>query len=180
MPGPVFIEGESVTLRTIEEADLEFLQRQVNDPEIRRAIGRPDPVNSEQEREFFEEVVSGDGTTDLLVTVDGDRVGIVSLAFDDGVVTSAELGYWLAPEYHRQGYGSEAAELLVEHGFEQRACHRIEARVFGFNEASQGLLERLGFTREGVSREAHFVDGAYRDVYWYGLLAEEWRQSRDQ
>lgn len=175
MPGPPFIEGETVTLRTIEEEDLDFLQRQVNDPQIRRAIGNPTPVNGPQEKEgFFEEVVSEDGSTDLLITVDGERVGITGLTDGNGVVESAELGYWLAPEYHEQGYGSEAAELLVDYGFKQRGFHRIEAFAFAFNAASQALLESLGFTQEGLQREAGFVDGEYRDVCWYGLLAEEW------
>ena len=174
MPGSVFIEGERVSLRTIEEEDLEFLKRQVNSPEIRRAIGRPAPVNESQEQEFYDDVVSEDGSVDLLITVDGDRIGITGLVFGDGVIKEAELGYWLAPEYHQQGYGSEATELLVEYGFEQRACHRIEASVFEFNEPSQRLLESIGFTREGVRREASFVDGEYQDVYMYGILAAEW------
>jgi ribosomal-protein-alanine N-acetyltransferase len=178
MPGAVFIDGETVSLRTIEEEDLEFLQRVVNKPEIRRAIGASGPVNGPQEEEFFEETVSEDGSVDLLVTVDGERVGIAGLIFGEGDVTSAELGYWLAPDHHGQGYGSEAAALLVEYGFEQRACHRIQAHVFGFNDASQALLESVGFTREGTRREAHFTDGEYGDVHIYGLLAEEWRGER--
>lgn len=175
MPGPVFIDGETVSLRTIEEEDLPFLQRGVNDPEVWRAIGRPDPVNAKQEREFFEEVVSEEGSVQLLVCVDGEPVGTAGLELDNGAVRSAELGYWIAPESHGNGYGSEAAELVTDYGFSQRGCHRITARVFEFNDASQGLLESLGFTEEGRQREQVFIDGEYQDIFWYGMLAEEWR-----
>ena len=175
MPGPVFIPGDAVDLHTIEEEDLDFLQRNVNDPAVWRRIGRADPVNAQQEREFFDEIVSGDGGVHLLVCADGEPVGTVGLNDIGDSGGSAELGYWIAPDHHRQGYGTEAAELTTGYGFDQLGLHRVAARVFEFNDASCKLLERLGFTREGTHREAAFVDGEYRDTYWYGLLEEEWR-----
>lgn len=175
MPGPVFIPGDAVDLHTIEEEDLEFLQHNLNDPQVWRAIGRSVPANGPQEREFFEEVVSSDGGVQLLVCVDGEPVGTVGLDGTDDRSDSAELGYWVAPDHHRQGYGTAAAELMVEYAFDQLGLHRVAARVFEFNDASCTLLERVGFSREGVHREAEFVDGEYQDTYWYGLLESEWR-----
>lgn len=174
MPGPVFIDGDQVTLRTIEEEDLPFLQQGVNDRTIWRAIGRIDPVNAEQERDFFEDVVCEDGSVQLLVCADGDPVGTIGLHLEEGAVRAAELGYWIAPDHHGNGYGSEAAELLTTYGFDQQGCHRIDARVFEFNDASQALLESIGFQHEGRRREATFIDGEYQDILWYGMLAEEW------
>lgn len=175
MPGPTFLEGEVVNLRTIEKEDLSFLQKSVNDPAVWRAIGAPEPVNSKQEEDFFDEVVCDDETIDLLIAVDSDPVGITSFWPSDGTVPKAELGYWVAPDYHRQGYGSEAAELMIAYGFEQLGFHRIEARVFEYNVASQNLLEGLGFVQDGAHRDAAFVDGEYQDTLWYGLLEDEWR-----
>lgn len=174
MPGPAFIEGETVDLRTIEEEDIAFMQTVVNDREIWRAIGRPAPVNRAQEREFYEEVVSGDEQLTLMIVAEDQPVGMVSLTPDGQTNHSAELGYWIAPDHQRQGYGSAGVSHVLTHGFDQQGYHRIAARVFAFNEASQGLLESLGFTLEGRHREAAFVDGEYTDVLWYGLLAAEW------
>lgn len=176
MPGPVFLEGDVVTLRTIEEEDLSFLQKCVNDPAIWRAIGAPEPVNSKQERAaFFDEVVSDDDTIDLLIAVDAAPVGTTSFWPSEETVSKAELGYWVGPDYQRQGYASEAVELMIEYGFQQLGFHRIEARVYEYNEASQNLLDGLGFVHEGSHREAAFIDGEYQDTLWYSLLAEEWR-----
>jgi len=175
MPGPVFIPGDDVDLHTIEEEDLDFLQRNVNDPRVWRRIGRAQPVNTQQEREFLEEVVAGDDGVHLLVCADGEPVGTVGLNDLGGQGGSAELGYWVAPEHHRQGYATAAASLLVGYGFDQLGLHRVEARVYEFNDPSKTVLERVGFTHEGVHREAAFVDGVYRDTHWYGLLEAEWR-----
>ncbi|WP_394741056.1 GNAT family N-acetyltransferase [Natronococcus roseus] len=177
MPGPAFLTGERVALRTIEEEDLEFLQTQVNDPAIWRPIGNSMPLNAEQEREFFEEAVCSDDAIHLLIAVDSTPVGTIGLDAIDWRAGSGEIGYWIAPDHHRRGYGTEAAELVLEHGFDQLGLHRLSARAFAFNDGSKRLLESVGFTEEGVHRDAAFVDGEYCDVHWYGLVEEEWRSS---
>lgn len=174
MPGPEFLAGETVSLRTIEEEDLDFLQEAVNDPAVWRGIGRSAPVNQQQEESFFEDIVCDEESINLLITVDEIPVGTVGLGEPTQDVRKAELGYWVAPDHHRNGYGSEAAELLVDYGFTDRNLHRIEARAFEFNTGSQRLLEGLGFTNEGALRDAHFAHGEYQDILWYGILAEEW------
>jgi ribosomal-protein-alanine N-acetyltransferase len=178
MPGPVFLDGDRIELRTIEEEDLEFLQEGVNDPSVWRAIGRADPVNGPQEEGFFENVVCNDDQVNLLVSVDGEPAGTVGLTPKEAETHSAELGYWMHPDHREQGYCSEAVELVTDYGFQQRGYHRICARVFEFNDASQGLLESLGFELEGKNREAVFVDGEYQDTLWYSLLAHEWESTR--
>ena len=174
MPGPVFLDGETVSLRTIEEQDLPFLQEAINHRSVWHGIGQSHPVNAQQEQEFFEEQVSGDDTVNLLVTTGPETpVGTVSLTIK-GEVHRAELGYWIAPDHQSEGYGTEAAGLLVDYGFDQRGLHRIEARVFEFNDPSQRLLESLGFTQEGTHRESQFADGEYQNMLWYGVLTDEW------
>lgn len=175
MPGPVFLDGDRVTLRPIEEDDLEFLQTQINDPRIWRAIGRSRPVNGEQEREFFENVVCGDDTVNFLVAADSTPIGTIGLHSIEWESRKAEIGYWLAPDHHGQGYGTEATERVVGYAVDQLGLHRIAARVFEYNEPSKRLLEKVGFTQEGVHRDGEFIDGEWQDVYWFGLLEDEWR-----
>jgi RimJ/RimL family protein N-acetyltransferase len=175
MPGPTFLDGDRVALRTIEEEDLDFLQRMANDERIWRYALRPIPQNGEQEREFFDEQVSAEGDVHLLACDDDRRLGVVSLYDVDHRVGSAELGYWLDPAVHGEGYGSDAASRLVRYAFHTLQLHRLRARVGAFNDASVALLESLGFDREGTLREAVPFEGDRHDEYRYGLLASEWR-----
>ncbi|MFC6717179.1 GNAT family N-acetyltransferase [Natrialbaceae archaeon GCM10025810] len=174
-----FLPGDEVDLRPIEEDDLEALQAGINDPRVWRAIGRQKPVNRDQEREFYEEVVCDDDSVHLMIVAETTPVGTIGLNPIDWTTRRAEIGYWIAPEHHRNGYGSEATEFVVGYGFDQLGLHKIAARVFAFNEPSMGLLESVGFTREGVLRDDVFVDGEFHDVHWYGLLADEWRSRTD-
>ena len=173
MPGATFLEGDNVELKTIEEEDLELLQEMGNNPELRKYSPGGTPVNMNQQRKIFEEFVSGDDNIFLLICTD-EPVGWINLKHIDKDSGKAELGVRILPEHQENGYGTEASELLIEHGFDQLRLHRIYGRTFDFNQGSKKLMEKLGFEREGVHREEEFKDGEYRDVAYYSILKEEW------
>jgi RimJ/RimL family protein N-acetyltransferase len=175
MPGPEFLDAEAVSLHTVEEEDLPFLQEWINDRRIRHGTETTRPANGAQEEAYYEEVICGDETVDLLVVADGSPVGMIGFAPIDQATGGAEVGYWIAPPHQRQGYATDALARFVRYGFEQLRLHRIEASVYAFNDPSATVLERVGFVHEGTRREAAFVDGDYHDVHWYGLLEPEWR-----
>lgn len=88
----------------------------------------------------------------------------------------AAIGYSLSREVQGRGYASEAVGELMRYLFEDRGKHRLMADCDARNEPSWRLLDRLGFTREGVLREC-FADGegGWADELLYGLLEREWR-----
>ncbi|MFB6216284.1 MAG: GNAT family N-acetyltransferase [Candidatus Aenigmatarchaeota archaeon] len=172
MPGAVFLGGENIELRTIEEEDIEFLRDHVNDPEIRSSLTIWRPMNIEQEREFFEEVVSAEEPVNLMVTRDGEPLGTVELR-EKEQDRIGELGIWLKKEAQDNGYGTEAAERLAEYAFNELNFHKVTARAFGKNKASRKVWEKLGFEEEGKMREEVYRNGEYEDVFYYGLLKEE-------
>jgi RimJ/RimL family protein N-acetyltransferase len=176
MPGPVFLDGERVALQTVEEEGLDLLQRNVNDPDVWRSIGTVSPVNAEQEREWFEGI-DDDGVS-LLICAEGEPVGMADLSDVLETWGRAEVGYWVTPEARGEGYATEATDLLVGYAFDQRQLNKVIANAFDFNAGSRRVLEKVGFTEEGLHREEAFVDGAFVDIHRYGLLAREWRDRR--
>ena len=182
MPGARVTSGERVTLRTVESEDVPFLQRSV-EPEIRYPLGNP-----VRNQEAFD-VTDEDGTDRFLVCLEGDtrseqpdgneirRIGNVNV--EDADYKRPELGYWLVPEVHGEGYGKEAVALVVEYVFRQYDTPAIGAGAYDYNDPSRGLLESLGFVEEGRRRKFIFVDGEHCDMVQYGLLREEWRE-RDE
>ncbi|AFZ73375.1 GNAT family N-acetyltransferase [Natronobacterium gregoryi] len=185
MPGPLFLEGNAVTLRPIEREDLEFLHRVMNDPAVWRPALDIDPMNYEQGEEFFETVLSSSDGVHCLACTDEEPLGVLSLTGsqygpdETSRSRAAEIAYWFAPEHHGQGYGSDATARLIQYAFEDRNLRRLEARVGSFNDASIGLLESLGFEHEGTLREAAWYRGEYHDMCWYGLLRDEWQSGQE-
>lgn len=174
MPGAVYLEGDVVQLTTIEESDLPFLRDIVNDPAVRAGMLFTPPMNLEQEREYYEDVICDDGSVTLLVCVDGEPAGTIGLGAIDDVNGSAEIGLFLAEGFWGEGHGTEAARLLTDFAFEERRLHRVLARVRADNEASLRVWEKLGYRHEATHREAAFHRGAHADVEVYAVLASEW------
>ncbi|WP_255196138.1 GNAT family N-acetyltransferase [Halorarius litoreus] len=179
MPGPVFLEGDRLTLRTVEPEDVPFLHRWSNDPAMRRATGEQNvPLTLAQEEANYQEFVADDTQVVLLVCRETTPVGAVELLELDHEADAFELAYWLVPDAREAGYAREAVSLLLEYAFDELAAHRIHAEVFAFNDHSAAFLARLGFTEEGRLRESHFADGERCDTLVFGLLEPEWQHER--
>jgi RimJ/RimL family protein N-acetyltransferase len=180
MPGPIFVDRDPITLRTLEREDVPFLVENSNDPEMRPFTGHRLPDTTERiEATFFDE--EGDGVS-LLACVDGDPVGLVGLSPRSptsrtvfGLTGVMEMGLWITPDAQGNGFGRKSAEALITYAFDDLRLHKMSARVFDFNEPSRALFEEsLGFQHEGVQRDEIYLDGSYHDIHYYGLLDAEW------
>lgn len=180
MPGPAFLTGEAVDLRTFEEEDVAFVHDGVNDHRVWKSLGgQVTPTNLAMERRFFERESRGDGTVKFVVTSRGtapeeyERLGMVELNDVEWERGRAEVAFWITPDHQAGGYGRDALSTLVDYAFEQLRLHKLTAEAFATNETSIQLLESVGFEREGRLREEEYVDGEWVDVIRYGSLERE-------
>ncbi|WP_227133989.1 GNAT family N-acetyltransferase [Halorubellus salinus] len=177
MPGAVFLRSDRLTLRTIEAEDVDFVHEHKNPPAVHRSYIWPYPENHDDVEEYL---LEDDDGTSLLVCREGDDgdpepVGEVGMHVDDRT-REAEIGVWVAEPYWGEGYGTEACERFVDYAFDERNVHRMMAKHIEGNDGSKRIWEKLGFAHEGTHRESEFMDGEYRDMHVYGVLADEWRK----
>jgi RimJ/RimL family protein N-acetyltransferase len=90
----------------------------------------------------------------------------------------AEIGYLVGEAHQRRGIGRAAVATLVQLVFSQSPLRRLQALVSVENEASQRILDSLGFVREGRLRAHFIVEGRPVDEIVFGLLREEWQAQR--
>jgi RimJ/RimL family protein N-acetyltransferase len=88
----------------------------------------------------------------------------------------AEIGYILGREHWGQGLMREAMDAILDYAFGPLGLQRIEADTDPRNAASIGMLERLGFVREGLLRRRWIVGGEVCDSVLLGLLRDERRR----
>jgi [ribosomal protein S5]-alanine N-acetyltransferase len=88
-----------------------------------------------------------------------------------GVSMSCSLGYWVGERYARHGYMAGAVRLLLRFAVDELGLHRVEAACQPDNGPSKGLLEKVGFTHEGVSRAYLKINGQWRDHLLFGFVA---------
>ena len=89
-----------------------------------------------------------------------------------GTHQSATIGYSAYASTTGRGYMTEGLGLLVRHAFGEMGLHRLEANIQPSNTPSLSLIERVGFQREGYSRNFQYVDGAWRDHERWAITAE--------
>ena len=90
-----------------------------------------------------------------------------------GIAQTCSVGYWIGEPYARCGYMTEALSSLLPFIFDNLRLHRIEAAVLPENEASRGLLDKVGFREEGYARQFLRIDGQWQDHVLFGMLSSD-------
>lgn len=90
-----------------------------------------------------------------------------------GVTQAGTIGYWMGQAHAGRGIMTEAVVLLVRFAFGTLRLHRVEASCLPSNQRSLRLLEKVGFTREGLARRYLCINGTWSDHLLYGLLADD-------
>src|SRR5690606_31193208 len=85
----------------------------------------------------------------------------------------AEIGFELSREHWDKGIAGEALRAVIAHGFSRLELNRIEALIEPANSPSQKLVEKTGFTREGLLRDYEYTQGKFDDLYMYSVLKRE-------
>jgi RimJ/RimL family protein N-acetyltransferase len=175
----VLIATERLVLRRFRAADAEPLAAYRSDPEVARYQSWTAPVPIEEARAIVASLEQGDpelpGWFQFAVEHTGDRalIGDVGVDLHENR-RQAEIGFSLAPAYQGRGFAAEAVRAVLDHLFRVRGLHKVSAECDARNIASARLLERVGFTREGLLREHTWIKGEWTDDLLYGVLAEEW------
>jgi aminoglycoside 6'-N-acetyltransferase len=66
----------------------------------------------------------------------------------------------------------------VDYLFLSRNLARIQGMTDVRNKASQRVLGKVGFRKEGILRKAYFVRGEWRDDYLNNILRGKWKEPR--
>ncbi len=83
---------------------------------------------------------------------------------------SCRIGYKLDANHTGKGYATEAIQCLLPELHKHLYIHRVEADILLENAPSLRLIERLGFTYEGVARSSHKVGTTWRDHLRYSYI----------
>ncbi|OGQ46671.1 MAG: hypothetical protein A3H42_04230 [Deltaproteobacteria bacterium RIFCSPLOWO2_02_FULL_46_8] len=166
---------ERVLLTALRDDDLEVLFQWVNDPALVRFSASYKPVHWKNHVEWFDSLEEKDTTIIFGIRPIGDKklIGFCKLVNMHRVCRSAEMQIKIGDRaYLSQGYGSEALGLLLRFAWDDLNLHRVYCYVFADNERAIKLYEKFGFLREGVMREAAFIDGEYKDIIIMGILRD--------
>ncbi len=174
------IELGDLKLRDLMLKDKERYFQMMSDPEVTQFLSDEDVPTSvdEAEREikfwgglFYRKQsifwAIADSKTDEFI----GTIGFNNWNFTNG---RAEISYDLIQDYWGKGIMTRCLNNVLIFAFKNMGLNRIEARTMLSNGASQRLLDKTGFTREGVQRGYRIIRGKSTDIVLYGLVKDEY------
>jgi RimJ/RimL family protein N-acetyltransferase len=172
------LKGKNVNLRISENEDLPLIIEWVNDPEffgeffspIQRS--RTDIEKAQDNNPFeFERFI--------IEKKNGSKIGLIyHFCMLHPMAKLLEIGYALVSDERSKGYCTEAAKIIVDYLFLSKDIVCIQALTDIRNIASQKVLEKTGFKKEGVIRKRFFERGEWRDICFHSILREEWKEPK--
>jgi ribosomal-protein-alanine N-acetyltransferase len=177
---PTIITGKRVFLRPLARGDATAMIR-LNNQSARRCPGVVRRFNGKAQFEELLKRYNGKEAFGFVIcrNEDGEIVGGISLfEIVHRSRKSGVIGYLIGAPFFRQGYATEALQLILRFAFRYLKLHRIEANIQAHNAASVALVKRAGFVCEGLARRFIKIGGHWRDHERWAILAEDWRKSR--
>ncbi|NLJ57306.1 MAG: GNAT family N-acetyltransferase [Tissierellia bacterium] len=170
----------NIHLTKIQEKDMEYIYKWLSDSEFLKYYDYypPLPQSKKEVDKTFHYYENSGKSIVFAVRKENKTIGIAG--FDDIIKANkvATLFIGLGDKNQRgKGYGTETMKLLLNYGFNELNLHRIQLNVLSFNEGAIALYSKLGFKKEGVLREFVLREGKRYDLFYYGLLKEEWLET---
>nr|WP_120339522.1 GNAT family protein [Cryobacterium soli] len=178
---PTLREG-AVTLRPIRLRDARALERELmaNRSWLRtwEATSPYAPMSFDTRasiRSLLAHSRTGSGLP-FLIEYNGELAGQLNVSsITWGSLSSASIGYWVGEEFAGRSITPTAVALATDYCFAQLGLHRMEICIRPENGPSLRVVEKLGFRYEGLRRRFIHINGAWRDHFAFGLVAEEVR-----
>ena len=167
------LKGKLIDLNLIERNDLNIVKNWINDVDF---VGEFEPFQqftlSILEKEYDKK---SEYNEYFIQTKEGIKIGLI-MHFKAG--DQIGIGYMLVPWERRKGYGSEAVKIMVDYIFLHKNIVRIQAETHIYNIASQRVLEKAGFKKEGILRKSFFSRGVWRDTAIFSIIRNEWGEPK--
>ena len=171
---------DRLSLRLVEQSDLEAIHNLHSSPEIDKYNTLGIPKDIEETRKIVEALVIDNNKTKIHRHTfaiermeDNQFIGLIALNLGSEKYKLAEVWFKFYPDYWNKGFATEALNRIIDFGFEKLRLHRIEAGCAVENLGSVKLLEKVGMTREGSKRKALPLKTGWADNYEYAILESD-------
>jgi len=174
------IYGDEIRFRAPERDDIPRFVDWLNNPDVLAGLTIYLPISQEMEKNWFDDMLKARHeehpfVIEILKDNIWKMIGNIGFSGLDYRNRSAEVGIFIGEtKYWDSGYGTQAMNLMLKHGFRTLNLNRIMLRVFSDNQRAIRVYEKCGFVHEGNLRQAIFSNGSYKDEIIMSVLFNEW------
>ena len=133
----------------------------------------PHPYTMSDASSWLQRARADEPLTNLAIATTSEAIGGIGVTLQHDVHRrSAEIGYWLAEPYWGRGIATRALRAFTSYAFATFDLIRLYGTVFEWNPASARVLEKAGFSYEGLLRQSITKDGQTVGAWMYGLVRD--------
>ncbi len=178
----MIFSSERLTLRAFEPDDAAVLHAYLNHPVLtgRRyipwSVSNELPLSVAQVESILEKWAGAEKQFNLAVVASGVEKVIGHASCDWGWDPHCpRISLVIAPDYQRQGYGSEVLSLLLCYLFEHTQAHNVTGGMNDWNQAAWAFAQAHGFEESGRMRRVGLREGEFYDWIGVDILRPEWQ-----
>jgi len=165
--------GDAICLRPARGGDAPSIARHANNRKIWMNLrdGLPHPYTIDAARAWIDGQAQQNPRVGFVIDVGGEAIGGIGLTLGTDIERcSAEVGYWLAEDFWGRGITTAALQRICRYAFDDLGLLRVFATPIVWNPASCRVLEKAGFEREGIMRNACIKDDKVTDMALYARV----------
>ena len=170
------LQEGTITIRNYNPNDIDRVVELGDNPAVSRWLTSyfPSPYTRSDAEKWVGECVGNASCTAFVIAEHNRLVGGIGIDFmDDLLCKTGEIGYWLGQPYWGRGMVSIALKMFVPWCFTKYGLERIEAGCFEENIPSARVLEKAGFTYEGLLRNRVYKNGKCSNAKMFSILSNE-------
>ncbi|PCI36077.1 MAG: GNAT family N-acetyltransferase [Flavobacteriaceae bacterium] len=167
------LQGKNIVLRAIEPEDLNFLFDTENNQDFWEVSGTVSPFSKHILKQYIanaHQSIFEALQLRFIIEVNNTPVGMIDLFDFDPIHHRAGIGIIILPTFERQGYASEALELLISYSFNTLQLHQLYANITADNNRSIQLFTHKNFRKVGCKKDWIYSKNIYKDELLFQLI----------
>lgn len=174
------INGTDIVLRLMKEDDTDLIIKWRNTEFVRRNFIYQELFTRQGHENWIRTMIDTGKVIQFIILrkTDDKPVGSVYLRDIDRTHNKAEYGIFIGEkEALGQGYGTQAAQMMIEYAFHEVGLHKLMLRVLAENERARRSYEKAGFIREAYLKDEVFLEGRYQDVIYMAVINDKGQEA---
>lgn len=171
---------KDITLRPLEEADLEMVRNWRNSPEVSQYMYTENYISAEDQIAWFDRVSKDQSCKYWIIEYESKSLGLVSISEISQTYDSCFWAFYLGDTTVRgAGIGAKVEYNMLSYVFDNLQLNKLRCEVLTSNEKVIRMHEKFGFRREAYYREHVKKKDEYYDVVGLAMLKREWDTLKD-
>ncbi|WP_428742449.1 GNAT family N-acetyltransferase [Tenacibaculum sp.] len=171
------LTGTYINLRALEPEDLEFLFQIENNELFWEVSHTQAPFSKFLLKQYLENAHLDIYEAKQLRLIIEEKstnkpIGMIDLFNFNPQHRRAGIGILVHPDFQRNGFASEALELLINYSFTHLQLHQLYANITNDNTKSLHLFQKHNFKKIGIKKDWTYNEGTYKDEILFQLINE--------